>query len=76
MKVTQKQILKLFVDNGVDQKLVSKLKPDVSLTAQGLDSVDYPVVIVAIKEKWGIAITEKEAAEIKTLQDFEKRLNR
>ena len=48
MKVTQKQILKLFVDNGVDQKLVSKLKPDVSLTAQGLDSVDYPVVIVAI----------------------------
>jgi acyl carrier protein len=76
MKVTRKEILKLFVDNGVDQKLVSKIKPDVSLTEQGLDSVDYPAVVVAINEKWGIAITDKEAAKIRTLQDFEKRLNR
>ncbi len=76
MKVTRKQILKLLVDAGVDQSVVSTLKPDVPLTDQGIDSVDFPAMLVAIKEQFGVAIDDKEGSRIKTLIDMEKRLNR
>jgi acyl carrier protein len=76
MSVTRKQILKLLVDAGVDQSVVSTLKPNVPLTDQGIDSVDFPAILVAIKEQFGVAIDDKEASRIKTLIDMEKRLNR
>jgi acyl carrier protein len=56
--------------------VVSTLKPNVPLTDQGIDSVDFPAILVAIKEQFGVAIDDKEASRIKTLIDMEKRLNR
>jgi acyl carrier protein len=76
MKVTRAQILKLLVDAGIPQEVVSTLKPGVPLTDQGIDSVDFPAVLVAVKEKYGVAIDDKEASRIRTLIDMEKRLNR
>ena len=76
MKVTRAQILKLLVDAGIPQEVVSTLKPSVPLTDQGIDSVDFPAVLVAIKEQFGVAIDDKEASRIRTLIDMEKRLNR
>ncbi|MEF2145979.1 MAG: acyl carrier protein [Desulfovibrionaceae bacterium] len=76
MKVTREQVLKLFLDAGVEKEIVDGLKPGILLTKQGLDSVDYPSILVTIEESLGITIDETEACELKTLEDFETRLSK
>ncbi len=73
--VTRQDLLKLFVDAGVEQGVADALKPDLPLSKQGVDSVDYPAILLAIADRFQVSISEKEACELKTLADFEKRLN-
>ncbi|MBU1041343.1 MAG: acyl carrier protein [Proteobacteria bacterium] len=76
MGVTREQLAEIFVHAGVKKSVVDGLQADVPLTKQGLDSVDYPAILVAIKDMLGIEIGDKEACELKTLVDFEKRLSK
>ncbi|NCD25570.1 MAG: acyl carrier protein [Deltaproteobacteria bacterium] len=75
MTVTRQDLLDLFVNAGVDPDVVAALKPDLPLFKQGVDSVDYPAILLAIADRFQISISEKDACELKTLADFEKRLN-
>lgn len=75
MTITRQDLLKLFVDAGVEQDVVDAIKPDLPLFKQGVDSVDYPAILLAIADRFQVSISEKEACELKTLADLEKRLN-
>lgn len=76
MTVTREELLDLFLDAGVEPDVVDGLDPALPLTKQGVDSVDYPAILLAIADRFNVSIGEKEACELKTLEDFEKRLNR
>lgn len=76
MTVTREELLDLFLDAGVEPDVVAGLDPSQPLAKQGVDSVDYPAILLAIADRFKISIGEKEACELKTLEDFEKRLNR
>lgn len=75
MKVTREQLLQLFLDAGIEKAVIDGLKPDAPLTKQGIDSVDYPGILLTIKDKLNIEIGDKDACELKTVEDFEKCIN-
>ena len=76
MGVTREQLAEIFVRAGVKKSVVDGLRADVPLTKQGVDSVDYPAILVAIKDTLGIEIGDKDSCELKTVVEFEKRLNK
>ena len=62
---TVKKILAEKVD-------VSKLKEEDSLTSLGLDSLDLVEVMLAIEDKLGVEFTSDEIAQLSTLKDVVK----
>jgi acyl carrier protein len=76
MSVTREQLLQMFLDSGIEKSVVDGLKPGTPLTKQGVDSVDYPGILLTIKEKLNIEIGDKDACELKTLEDFENCINK
>lgn len=66
---TVKKILSEKVD-------VSTLKPEDSLTALGLDSLDLVEVMLAIEDELGIEFSSEEIAQLSTLEDVVKLIER
>lgn len=62
---TVKQILSEKVD-------VSKLKEDDPLTSLGLDSLDLVEVMLAIEDQLGVEFSSDEIADLSTLKDVVK----
>ena len=62
---TVKQILSEKVD-------VSKLNEDDPLTSLGLDSLDLVETMLAIEDQLGIEFTSEEIADLTTLKDMVK----
>jgi acyl carrier protein len=46
------------------------LQPDVGLATLQIESIDMVSVIFAVEDRYGISITNEEAAEAETLQQF------
>ncbi len=51
---------------------VSNLKEEDSLASLGLDSLDLVEVMLAIEDKLGIEFTSEEIAQLSTLKDVSK----
>ena len=66
---TVKKILSEKVD-------VSTLKPEDSLTALGLDSLDLVEVMLGIEDELGIEFSSEEIAQLSTLEDVVKLIER
>lgn len=62
---TVKKILAEKVD-------ISKLKEDDSLTSLGLDSLDLVELMLSIEDQLGVEFTSDEIAELSTLKDVVK----
>jgi len=76
MSITRDQLLEIFLESGLEVSVVEGLKPGLPLTRQGVDSVDYPAILLTIKDKLGITIGDKDACNLKTLEDFENCINK
>lgn len=76
VKVTREQLMQLFLDAGLEKAVVDGLQPGIPLTKQGVDSVDYPSILLTIKEKLGVVIGDTDACELKTVEDFENCINK
>ncbi|WP_051957770.1 acyl carrier protein [Desulfobacter vibrioformis] len=70
MKVTAEGILAVIKESIEDQEVVAKLKADVPLLQQGLDSIDMPVIAVATEKKFGVNLSDAQATKLKTVNDF------
>ena len=55
---------------------ISNLKEEDSLTSLGLDSLDLVEVMLAIEDKLGIEFTSDEIAQLNTLKDVVKLIER
>lgn len=76
MHVTQEQLRKLLLDAGLAPEVVQRIDPDLPLVNQDVDSVDFPAFLAAIESQLKVTIGDNEAYALKTLRDFEARLNR
>ena len=70
MAVSAQDVLALMKDAGIKASIVDTLKNDVPLLAQGLDSIDMPIVAAAIEAKYGIELSTAQAAELRTINDL------
>ena len=58
MEVTADKVIELL-KNEVEARIdYDTLKTDISLTDQGMDSLDYLTFFLAIEEQWGVEIEE------------------
>ncbi len=70
MTVTAADIIEIMKEVGVDAEIVKKLKNDVPLLAQGLDSIDLPAIAAAAEKKFKIDLSDADATILKTINDF------
>ncbi|MDD5168340.1 MAG: phosphopantetheine-binding protein [Syntrophales bacterium] len=75
MAITAKDVITLMREAGIDEEIVAKLKFDVPLLSQGMDSIDLPVVAVAAEKKYNIDLSDADAKHLKTINDFVKFVN-
>lgn len=67
------ETVKAILSEKVD---VSNLKEEDSLTSLGLDSLDLVEVMLAIEDKLSIEFTSDEIAQLNTLKDVVKLIER
>ena len=67
------ETVKAILSEKVD---ISNLKEEDSLTSLGLDSLDLVEVMLAIEDKLGIEFTSDEIAQLNTLKDVVKLIER
>ncbi len=67
--ISASDLLAVFREAGLKPSVVAALKPDVPLLRQGIDSIDLPVIAVAIEKKYGVDFSKADAAKLRTLQD-------
>ncbi len=67
------ETVKAILSKKVD---ISNLKEEDSLTSLGLDSLDLVEVMLAIEDKLGIEFTSDEIAQLNTLKDVVKLIER
>ena len=67
------ETVKAIISEKVD---VSNLKEEDSLTSLGLDSLDLVEVMLAIEDKLSIEFTSDEIAQLSTLKDVVKLIER
>lgn len=70
MAVTASEIIALMKEAGLDKAVVDKLKIDVPLFQQGLDSMDLPVIAVATEKKYKVDLSDADATKLKTINAF------
>ncbi len=76
MTIAASDITAIMKSTGIDPKTVDALKMDVPLVHQGLDSIDMPVIAVAVEKKFGIDLSDANAAQLKTVNDFAAYVNK
>lgn len=68
MQVRAEDIVEIIVkETGIPAE---RLRPDVGLASLEIESIDLVSVIFAVEDRYGISITNEEAAEAETLQQL------
>lgn len=70
MAVTAADVVAIMKEVGVDAEIIRKLKNDVPLLSQGLDSIDLPAIAAATEKKYRIDLSDADATILKTINDF------
>lgn len=68
------EILDLLHKTYANPEVVRRLDPDLPLQAQGMDSVDMPLMVLGVQDQYKVAFHDQELAELKTLREFAGRL--
>jgi acyl carrier protein len=70
MAIKAADVIALMKEAGIDAEIIAKLKNDVPLFSQGIDSIDLPVVAVAAEKKFKVDLSDANAEQLKTINDF------
>lgn len=63
-------IQRLMKRVGVLPEIVDALDPDAPLARQGVDSIDYPLTVIAVQHHFKITLSEEELIGVANLADF------
>lgn len=69
-KITAAAIIDLMKKVGVDEKVIKKLKNDVPLLKQGVDSIDLPALLAAAEKEYNLNLSDCTADKVKTIDEF------
>lgn len=70
MQITPSDIVNVMKQAGISQTVLDGLKMDVPLVAQGLDSIDLPAVAAATEKQFKLDLSDADAAQLKTVNDY------
>jgi acyl carrier protein len=70
MAIKAADVVTLMKEAGIDAEIIVKLKYDEPLLSQGLDSIDLPVIAVAAEKKFKVDLSDANAEQLKTINDF------
>jgi len=70
MDVSSEQLRQVMIEAGVESRVALGLRPDEPLLKQGMDSIDFPAFALAIEERYGVKIEERDSLSLRTLNDF------
>jgi acyl carrier protein len=70
--VTVEELKRIMCHAGVERSIVDAMDPAKPLLLQGMDSIDYPVFALAVEEKFRVRISDRDALQLKTLDDFKR----
>ncbi len=76
MAVTAAEILGIMKEGGIEKDIIDGIKNDVSLFAQGLDSVDLPMLAFAAEKKYGVSFSDVDPKVLGTVDDIVAFLNK
>jgi acyl carrier protein len=60
---------------GIEREIIDAIDPDAPLLTQGIDSIDFPALAIAVEKKFGVDISDTSAAKLRTLNDFVRFIN-
>jgi len=69
-EITTADIIDLMRKVGVEEKVIKKLKNDVPLLKQGIDSIDLPAIAAAAETTFKVNLSDCTADKIKTIDEF------
>lgn len=75
MPVTREQVLAAISDAKVDVD-VSKLRDDVKLSEQGIDSLEIFNILLVVSEKFELDIPDEDTEQLDTVRDILDYLNK
>lgn len=75
MKVTTADILEVVKQAGIQPKVKDQLKPNLPLLQQGLDSIDLPAIAAATEQRFKIDLSDADAQDLKTIDDYVRFVN-
>jgi acyl carrier protein len=76
MESTTDALKSLLLEAFVSADIVDNLVPALALVDQGVDSVDFPLFILALEKHYAIKIREEDALKLRTLNDVVAYLER
>jgi acyl carrier protein len=69
-KIAAAAVIDLMKKVGVDEKVIKKLKNDVPLLKQGVDSIDLPAILAAAEKEYNLNLSDCTADKVKTIDEF------
>ena len=70
MAIQAADVIALMKETGIDEEIIAKLKYDVPLFSQGIESIDLPAVAVAAEKRYKVDLSDANAEKLKTINDF------
>jgi acyl carrier protein len=64
------EILILLRKTYANPDVVSQLDPELPMQAQGMDSVDMPLMVLGVQDQYKVVFEDRELARLRTLRDF------
>ena len=70
MAIKAADVITIMREVGIDGEIIKKLKNDVPLLSQGMDSIDLPAIAAAAEKKFNVDLSDADAGQLKTIDDF------
>ncbi|MBK5964599.1 hypothetical protein CCR95_11035 [Thiocystis minor] len=70
MAIQTSDITEVMREVGIAPDLIDRLDPSASLAEQGLDSIDFPMIAMAVQKRYGVDMSDANAAVLRSVDAF------
>ncbi len=70
MAVKAEELIQIMREVGIEKNIVEQIKTDVPLVAQGIDSVDLPMLAFAAEKKFQISFSDVDPKVLSTIDEI------
>jgi acyl carrier protein len=70
MAIQASDIIAVMREVGISPALIERIDPAGSLAEQGLDSIDFPMIAVAVQKQYGVDLSDADASVLRSIDAF------